>query len=104
LKYAPDEEKRMNDLIAMMCFGALILFALVAFATMSGLSRLLRGGSTNPYNNMGNEVPRFDDPNISSGGSFGGSNAGSSSFNRGGGGEHGHFHDPNIRSGGSFGE
>lgn len=88
----------MNDLFALMCFAGLILLAFIAVATMSRQGSLRR--STLPYGNPGSAVPRFDDPNISSGGSFGGSSI------RPGihpGGDAGRFDDPNIKSGGSFG-
>jgi len=97
----------MNNLIALMCFAGLILVALIAFAMMR---RFGRGGSSAPYSAPGNETPRFDDPSISSGGSFGGapvssgtpigSNRTSGGLSVGG---SKRVDDPNVRSGGSFG-
>jgi hypothetical protein len=97
----------MDNLFSLMCFGALILFALFAFASMMRRG----GGSAAPYSGAGNEFPRYDDPNVRSGGSFGGTGFGGTGFgttpsaSRGAtlGGESPSHHDPNVRSGGSFG-
>jgi hypothetical protein len=89
----------MDNLFVLMCFGALFLIALFAFLSMAGL--MGRNRRISPYSSMGNEMPRFDDPNISSGGSFGGGRASSGGINLGG--SSPTHHDPNIRSGGSFG-
>ncbi len=99
----------MDNLISLMCFGALILFALYAFASMMRLGN--RGGMASPYPTAGNESPRFDDPNVQSGGSFGSPFGGSTglggapSASRGAtlGESRPRHDDPNVRSGGSFG-
>lgn len=98
----------MENLFSLVCFAALILVALFAFASM-----MRRGGGSAPYAGDGNEFPRYDDPNVSSGGSFGRRSAGSTGFgggalpgaSRGGtlGEERPRHDDPNVRSGGSFG-
>ncbi len=93
----------MDSLFSLICFGALILFALYAFASMMRRG----GGSSAPYMNRGNEFPRYDDPKVSSGGSFGDSggfgNFPTASRGPALGGERPRHDDPNVRSGGSFG-
>ncbi len=92
----------MNDLVALMCMMGFLLLAFFAFAAMSGLFNRGRG-MVSPYATMGNEYPRYDDPHISSGGSFGSSAPSSGVFMPRSGGEQPRFHDPHVRSGGSFG-
>ena len=99
----------MDNLFSLMCFGALILFALFALISMMGLGR--RGGTASPYPSAGNDYPRYDDPNVESGGSFGGGsfpgtglgNAPSASRGATLGRARPQHDDPNVRSGGSFG-
>ncbi len=98
----------MDNLFVLMCVGALILIMLFAFFSMM---RGRRGNAAGPYATRGNEIPRYDDPNVSSGGSFGGqprsSGLGTSapSATRGTtlGESRPSHNDPNIKSGGSFG-
>lgn len=99
----------MDNLVSLMCFGALILFALIAFASMTGLGRRRTG--TPVGTNVGNQVPEYDDPFVRSGGSFGGQRSGgivggsAPSASRGAtlGGDSPRHNDPNVKSGGSFG-
>jgi hypothetical protein len=102
-------EETMDNLFSLMCFGALILLALFAFASMSGMGRRRTGA---PYGSVGNEVPQYDDPFVRSGGSFGGSPAGGGIFSGGApsasrgatlGEDRPRHNDSNVRSGGSFG-
>lgn len=101
----------MTELISLICFAGLILIAIIAFATMMGIGRRVMGasGPVAPSGGLGNEMPRYDDPNIGSGGSFGGSfmpgNLGGGSARSGPtiGGESPRHNDPGTRSGGSFG-
>jgi hypothetical protein len=96
----------MDNIFAFMCFGALLLIMLFAIISMMRG----RGASAAPYATRGNEMPRYDDPYVSSGGSFGGqpsSGLGSSAPSASRGATLGEsrptHNDPNIKSGGSFG-
>ena len=98
----------MDNLFSLMCFGALILFALFALISMMGLGR--RSGAAAPYPSAGNDYPRYDDPNVQSGGSFGSAfpdtgfgNTPSASRGATLGKDRPRHDDPNVRSGGSFG-
>lgn len=102
----------MDNLVTLFCFAALIIGVIIAFLIISRLGN--RGTTTTPMppGRLGNETPRYDDPNVSSGGSFGGvapssqaSNPPSTSHNRGIslGGDAPRHDDPNVKSGGSFG-
>jgi len=54
----------MNDLVTLCLLG---VFLIVGFML---LSRMMRSGGG--YGERGSESPRYDDPNVRSGGSFGG--------------------------------
>jgi len=97
----------MGTFETILCFGALFIIALIAFAVFNGFNRRR---SNAPMSSIGNESPRYDDPSVLSGGSFGGaspSNPGPRASNPSRGitlGEDNPRHDdPNVRSGGSFG-
>jgi hypothetical protein len=103
----------MENLLTLMCFGAIILIAVVAFVAMMSRNRgAMAAPPGAPYGTTGNEMPRYDDPNVQSGGSFGGSFGSrpsgsampSTSHRRTTLGEdRPRNDDPNVRSGGSFG-
>ncbi|HZQ09954.1 MAG TPA: hypothetical protein VFD70_25485 [Anaerolineae bacterium] len=97
----------MENIISLLCLAGFVLIALAAFLAMSGLFRRAQGAGS-PYSTVGNEYPRYDDPHVSSGGSFGSPSAPTGSGGvfmprSGGGGERPRFDDPHVRSGGSFG-
>ena len=76
----------MNDFITLCLLAAFIGIGLIL------LSRLMGGLGRPDYSQRGDESPRYDDPDIDSRGSFGGS-----------GGQRPQYDDPDIRSRGSFG-
>lgn len=75
----------MNDI------GTLILIAVIVVAVILLIKRLMAQQS--PFSQRGNEYSHTNDPSVSSGGSFGGSNQQGQRQND----------DPNIGSHGSFG-
>jgi hypothetical protein len=98
----------VDNFFAFMCFGIILLVMVYAVFSMMRNRGASSGGA--PYPTRGNEIPRYDDPNVSSGGSFGGqpsSGLGSSapSASRGAtlGESRPSHNDPNVKSGGSFG-
>lgn len=96
----------MDNLVTLFCFAALIIGVIIAFLV---ISRLGSRRSTLPAGRLGDETPRYDDPYVSSGGSFGGarpsSQASTPSHSRGItlGDDNPRHDDPNVKSGGSFG-
>jgi hypothetical protein len=77
----------MNDLVTLCLLG---VFLIVGFML---LSRMMRSGG---YGERGSEPPRYDDPNVRSGGSFGGDP-------RPGGDTRPSYDSPNVSSRGFFG-
>jgi hypothetical protein len=76
----------VNDFITLCLLAAFVIIGLML------LSRLMGGLGRPDYTQRGDEYPRYDDPDIDSRGSFGGSR-----------GQRPQYDDPNIRSRGSFG-
>lgn len=78
----------MNDLVTLCLLG---VFLIVGFML---LSRMMRSSG---YGERGSEYPRYDDPNVRSGGSFGGDRDVTPGSNRPS------YDSPNVSSRGFFG-
>lgn len=89
----------MDNLVLLMCIAGAFLIALSIFLSLSSL--MGRGPRTYSPFGTRRETPRYDEPTISSGGSFGGAPRQGGAINLGG--NTPRHNDPNIRSGGSFG-
>ena len=76
--------------------GTLCILGFVLLLAVFILPRLMSGFGGSPYGRRGPLSPEYDDPNIDSRGSFGGSSGGFGNVRP-------TYDDPNVRSRGSFG-
>lgn len=77
-----DTSGLLQGLGLMVCVGAIVLIAVVAFAARALAGRRGQNQSPTMWNTRGPEQPRYDEPDIQTRGGFGGVPTTGSEFNR----------------------